>query len=293
MCTLPGETMCKRVGSLSGLSLAIVDTRDDTLISYTMSRQSWLQLLRCRAITPGPATHVNRPSVPCPLKASSTAPERQHLDPERRSSWQSGYHISLGNELKAPTLQCLQWSMSPVLEWVAGSAIANSASALLWLEGNYRDKNRDSEGNTPGFQRDCYQDGAEQQPRDCTVFTSVVYIFIAKGSGMLNHCGGRGRNKIQSVPGISRLIKNKVENMMEIMTFMFVSFNLIICFFCVFSRFIHTQMQVLDTENGPFRNSICLWHVESEVFALWWWVCAVISFARCGRERLFLTSCCS
>lgn len=70
--------------------------------------------------------------------------------------------------------------MPPVLEWVAARAIANSSSAPPWLEGNYRDKNLDSEGNTPGFQRGFYQDGAEQQPWDCTVSTSIVYIFLAK-----------------------------------------------------------------------------------------------------------------
>lgn len=75
--------------------------------------------------------------------------------------------------------------MSPVLEWVAGCAIANSTSAPPWLEGNYKDKNLDSEGSTPGFQRGLYQDGAEQQPWDCTVSTSIVSIFIAKDSGML------------------------------------------------------------------------------------------------------------
>lgn len=195
MCTRCLRRRYTRVGSLSGFSLAIVDT----LISYTTSRHSWLSLLCCRAIASGPVTHVNRPAVPCPLKTSSATPERQHLDPECRSSWQSGNRISLGNELKTPTLQSLQRSMSPVLEWVAGSAVASTASALLCLEGNYRDKYRDSEGNTPGFQRDCYQDGAEQQPRDCTVFTSIVYVFIAKDCGVLNHRRGRGRNEIWEV----------------------------------------------------------------------------------------------
>ncbi len=74
--------------------------------------------------------------------------------------------------------------MSPVLEWVAGSGIANSTSAPPWLEGNYKDKNLDSEGSTPGFQRALYQDGAEQQHWDCTVSTSIVSIFLGKDSGM-------------------------------------------------------------------------------------------------------------
>ena len=58
--------------------------------------------------------------------------------------------------------------MSPVSEWAAGSSIANSASAPPLLEGNYRDRNLDREGNTPAFQRSCYLDGDEQQPWDRT-----------------------------------------------------------------------------------------------------------------------------
>lgn len=39
--------------------------------------------------------------------------------------------ISFGNELKAGTLQSLHWSMSPVLEWVAGSAVGSLTIVLL------------------------------------------------------------------------------------------------------------------------------------------------------------------
>lgn len=143
-------------------------------------------------------TRVDKPALCCSL-ASGTH-ERLHRVSECRSGWQSGAHISLGSELKAPTLQSLHWSISPVLEWVAGST---GASAPPWLEGSYRDKNLDSEENTPAFQRGCYQDGTERLPWDCAVSTSAVYIFLARDSGrskpgsFLEHCFLFGRTSSQ------------------------------------------------------------------------------------------------
>lgn len=85
-----------------------------------------------------------------------------------------------------------QWTKGPhysrvligacLLSWSGWQAALLPTSAPPWLEGNYRDKNLDSEGNMPAFQRSRYQDGVEQQPWDCTVSPSVVYFFFAKDS---------------------------------------------------------------------------------------------------------------
>lgn len=58
-------------------------------------------------------------------------------------------------------------------------------SASPRLKVNYTDRNQDSGGNMPGFHRGCYQDGAEQQPRDRTISPSVVYLSFVKAAKAL------------------------------------------------------------------------------------------------------------
>lgn len=87
--------------------------------------------------------------------------------------------IPLGIGLEDGTLQDLSWS-----GWQQ-ALLQLHDSASLRLEVNYTDRNQDSEGNMPGFQRGCYQDGAEQQPWDCTVSPSIVYLFSVKAAKTL------------------------------------------------------------------------------------------------------------
>lgn len=70
--------------------------------------------------------------------------------------------VLVGTGLEVGTLQVLSWS-----RWQdALLQLYDGASPRLKV--NYTDRNQDSEGNMPGFQRGCYQDGSEQQPRDHT-----------------------------------------------------------------------------------------------------------------------------
>lgn len=64
---------------------------------------------------------------------------------------------------------------------MAGSAAGSRTVVLLpRLEGNYRDKDRDSEGNTPGFQRSPYQDEGERWHDGCSVFYLCWVHFLSQ-----------------------------------------------------------------------------------------------------------------
>lgn len=92
--------------------------------------------------------------------------------------------ISFGKALKG-------WDTpesSPLcIEWVAGSATGSHSIGLLLLrlEGNYRDKDRDSERNTPGFQRGPYQDEGERWHDGCSVFYLCRVHFLSQHQSIL------------------------------------------------------------------------------------------------------------
>lgn len=48
------------------------------------------------------------------------------------------------------------------------------------LEGNYRDKDRDSDGNTPGFQRSPYQNEGERWHGGCSVYYLCQVHFLCQ-----------------------------------------------------------------------------------------------------------------
>lgn len=108
------------------------------------------------------------------------------------SSWRGAIHfLNAGQKLpgRRPAITfgktLKDWDTresSPLrIEWVAGSAAGSRTIVLLpRLEGNYRDKDRDSEGNTPGFQRSPYQDEGERWHGGCSVFYLCRVHFLSQ-----------------------------------------------------------------------------------------------------------------
>lgn len=125
------------------------------------------------ATAPGPVTDAGTRARPCTLTTFRIHFLNAGQKPSKRRPT-----ISFGNALKGQDTP----EPSPLcLEWVVGSAAGSRTIVLLpRLEGNYRDKDRDSEGNTPGFQRSPYQDEGERWHDGCSVFYLCRVHFLSQ-----------------------------------------------------------------------------------------------------------------
>lgn len=138
----------------------------------------------------GPVTDAGTRAMPCSLTTFRIDFLNAGQKPSKRRPT-----ISFGNALKGRDTP----EPSPLcFEWVVGSAAGSRTIVLLpRLEGNYRDKDRDSEGNTPGFQRSPYQDEGERWHDGCSVFYLCRVHFLSQRQSIPTQKTRLQKNNVQ------------------------------------------------------------------------------------------------